>query len=70
MSLIGMIQGRRMWILIGNLVSVVGSVISACSYSPGQLIGGRIIVVSLIANWYAAHTELLIQLSRALAMDS
>ncbi|KAI9698035.1 MAG: hypothetical protein M1836_004388 [Candelina mexicana] len=60
MSLIGMIQGRRMWILIGNLVSVVGSVVSACSYSPGQLIVGRIIVgigngliTSMVPSWAA-----------------
>ncbi|KAI9711907.1 MAG: hypothetical protein M1812_007061 [Candelaria pacifica] len=60
MSLIGMIQGRRMWILIGNLVSVVGSVISACSYSPGQLIAGRIVVgigngfiTSMVPSWAA-----------------
>ncbi|KAI9775369.1 MAG: hypothetical protein M1835_005853 [Candelina submexicana] len=60
MSLVGMVQGRRMWILIGNLVSVVGSVVSACSYSSGQLIVGRIIVgigngliTSMVPSWAA-----------------
>lgn len=30
-------MGRKNWILIGNVVEIVGSIISATSYSYGQL---------------------------------
>jgi MFS family permease len=42
----GMLLGRRTWILIGCGVQVVGTIISASSYSSGQLIAGRVLIVS------------------------
>ncbi len=33
----GIRLGRRTWILVGNVVELVGTVISASSYSYGQL---------------------------------
>ena len=33
----GMKIGRKNWILIGNVIEIVGSIISATSYSYGQL---------------------------------
>ena len=33
----GMKIGRRDWILLGNVVEIIGSIISASSYSYGQL---------------------------------
>jgi MFS family permease len=38
--------GRRTWIIMGGVVQIIGTVISASSYSPGQLIAGRVIIVS------------------------
>ena len=40
-------MGRRFWILLGAAIQVVGTVICVSSYSSGQLIGGRVIIVSL-----------------------
>lgn len=45
-SIFGMALGRRTWILIGCVVQIVGTVISATSYSYGQLIAGRLFIVS------------------------
>lgn len=47
MATFGMILGRRQNILIGNLVSAVGTLISATSQSAAQMIASRIIIVSL-----------------------
>ena len=43
---LGMVYGRRTCILLGNLLEIIGSLISVTSYGPGQLIVGRVIVVS------------------------
>lgn len=45
MSIFGMRQGRKTWLLVGNAISIVGTVISASSYSYGQMIAGRTILV-------------------------
>jgi MFS family permease len=44
-SIFGMRLGRRTWIIAGSLVQAVGTVISASSYSSGQLIAGRVLIV-------------------------
>ncbi len=46
MASFGMILGRRQNIIIGNVVSAVGTVISASSQSAGQMIASRVIIVS------------------------
>lgn len=43
----GMNYGRRTWILLGNFVEMIGTLISVTSYGSGQLIAGRVIVVSV-----------------------
>jgi hypothetical protein len=50
MASAGMILGRRQNIIIGNLISVVGTIVSASSYGSGQMIASRLIVVSRIAS--------------------
>lgn len=44
MSIFGMTQGRKMWLIYGNVLSVIGTIISATSYGYGQLIAGRLIL--------------------------
>ena len=44
MSIFGMSQGRRTWIMLGNGIEIVGSIVSASSYGPGQLIVGRVLL--------------------------
>ena len=39
-------MGRRFWMLLGAVTQIVGTVICASSYSSGQLIAGRVIIVS------------------------
>jgi MFS family permease len=39
-------MGRRFWILLGAFTQIVGSIISVSSYSSGQLIAGRVVIVS------------------------
>lgn len=46
MSIFGMTQGRRTWILLGNVLEIIGTIISVTSYGPGQLIAGRVLIVS------------------------
>ena len=41
-----MMLGRRTWVLLGDAIQIVGGLICATSYSPGQLIAGRAIEVS------------------------
>ena len=43
-SIFGLSQGRRTWILLGNGVEIVGSIISAASYELWQLIAGRVLI--------------------------
>jgi len=43
----GMMMGRRSWIIVGNIVQIIGTIISATSFSYGQLIAGRVFIVSL-----------------------
>jgi MFS family permease len=38
--------GRRIWILAGNAIQIVGTIICVASYSPGQMIAGRVVIVS------------------------
>ena len=42
----GMLLGRRTWIIIGNGIQILGTIISASSYSYGQLIAGRVFIVN------------------------
>ena len=51
-SWLGPRWGRRTWILVGNAINVVGTIISTASFSSGQLIAGRIVVVSLSCSVY------------------
>ena len=44
MAAFGMLQGRRWWLIYGNLISIIGSAISASSYGYGQMIAGRVLV--------------------------
>lgn len=37
--------GRRIWIMSGAAIQIVGTIVVASSYSYGQLIAGRIIIV-------------------------
>jgi len=46
----GMAMGRRSWIILGNIVQIVGTIISASSFSYGQLIAGRVFIVSIRAR--------------------
>lgn len=43
-----MILGRRQNIIIRNLVSAVGSIISASSFTSGQMIASRVIIVGML----------------------
>lgn len=36
--------GRRVWVMAGSSVQVIGTIISAAAYSPGQLIAGRVLI--------------------------
>ncbi|PGH07084.1 hypothetical protein AJ79_06362 [Helicocarpus griseus UAMH5409] len=36
--------GRRVWVLLGAFIQIVGTVISTASYSSGQMIAGRVII--------------------------
>jgi MFS family permease len=40
-------KGRRFWIVLGAAIQIVGTVICAASFSSGQLIGGRVVIVSI-----------------------
>ncbi|MCJ1356499.1 MAG: hypothetical protein MMC33_006494 [Icmadophila ericetorum] len=39
-----MSQGRRAWIIVGNVLEIIGTLLSATSYGPGQLIAGRVVI--------------------------
>lgn len=45
--LFGNSLGRRTWLLIGNAVGIIGTLIVVTSFSIGQMIAGRILLVSL-----------------------
>ena len=36
-SAFGLTMGRKSWILVGNVVEIIGTIISASSYSYGQM---------------------------------
>jgi MFS family permease len=36
--------GRRVWVITGSVIQIIGTVISASSYSVGQLIAGRVLI--------------------------
>ena len=42
-------MGRRFWILLGAFTQIVGTVICASSYSYGQMIAGRVVIVSTLS---------------------
>lgn len=44
-SVFGMQMGRKSWIIAGEVVQIIGTIISATSYSYGQLIAGRVLIV-------------------------
>ena len=46
MASFGMSWGRKTWIVLGNMIEIVGTIISVTSYEPGQLIVGRVLIVS------------------------
>ena len=39
--------GRRVWVMAGAAVQILGTVISCSAYSTGQLIAGRVLIVRL-----------------------
>ncbi|KAF2458811.1 sugar transporter-like protein [Lineolata rhizophorae] len=43
-SLFGMKLGRRVWIIIGAVLQILGSIICVASYGYGQLIAGRVVI--------------------------
>lgn len=50
-------MGRKNWIIAGEVVQMIGTIISATSYSYGQLIAGRVLIVSH-AFFFSIHTRL------------
>ena len=42
--------GRRTWLLIGNAIGIIGTLIAVTSFSTGQMIAGRILLVSLVQS--------------------
>ncbi|KAK8245352.1 general substrate transporter [Phyllosticta capitalensis] len=42
-TVFGMNMGRKNWIIAGEVVQMIGTIISATSYSYGQLIAGRVL---------------------------
>lgn len=55
MSLFGMSQGRRVWIIVGNILEIIGTLISVTSYGPGQLIAGRVVIVGYAVYGNQTH---------------
>ncbi|KAF2139254.1 uncharacterized protein K452DRAFT_275396 [Aplosporella prunicola CBS 121167] len=43
-SFFGMQMGRKTWVIAGEIVQIIGTIISATSYSYGQLIAGRVLI--------------------------
>lgn len=43
-SAFGLFLGRRTWIILGNVVEIVGTIVSASSFSYGQLLAGRVLI--------------------------
>jgi MFS family permease len=39
--------GRRIWVMLGAAIQIVGTLIAASAYSTGQLIAGRVLIVGL-----------------------
>ncbi|KAF2015784.1 sugar transporter-like protein [Aaosphaeria arxii CBS 175.79] len=37
-------QGRRVWVMVGAALQIVGTVVSCTAYSTGQLIAGRVLI--------------------------
>lgn len=37
--------GRRIWIMMGNVIQIIGTIVCVTSFSPGQMIAGRVIIV-------------------------
>lgn len=48
--------GRRHWIIVGNVVQIVGTVISILSQSSGQMIAGRVVIVSPKGHLCSAYS--------------
>ncbi|CAD6587944.1 MAG: hypothetical protein ASARMPRED_003285 [Alectoria sarmentosa] len=46
----GISLGRRTWLLIGNVVGIIGTLIAVTSFSTGQMIAGRVLLVSVAQN--------------------
>jgi MFS family permease len=44
-SVAGLLLGRKTWIILGNSIQIVGTIISASSYDYRQLIAGRVLIV-------------------------
>lgn len=61
-SVFGMKMGRRSWVIAGEIVQIIGTVISATSYSYGQLIAGRVLIVCL--SWPIAQATQLTSTGR------
>lgn len=45
-SIAGMMMGRRMWTIAGSITQILGSIVSVSNFGYGQLIAGRVLVVS------------------------
>lgn len=63
-SVFGMQMGRKSWIIAGEVVQTIGTIISATSYSYGQLIAGRVLIVgrppsSTQAQWLTSPYRVL-----------
>ncbi|KAF2842057.1 sugar transporter-like protein [Patellaria atrata CBS 101060] len=43
-SCFGLFAGRRTWIIMGEIIQIVGTIISASSYGWGQLLAGRLVI--------------------------
>lgn len=69
-SISGLKLGRRMWIIIGSAIQVVGTIISASSFSSGQLIAGRVLLVGFLFRPAVPGRIALTWLPRVLEMVS
>ena len=46
----GLSLGRRTWLLVGNVIGLMGTLIVVTSFSTGQMIAGRVLLVGLAQN--------------------
>jgi len=66
MATFGMRLGRRQNIIIRKVISVIGTIISATSYGPGQIIASRVVIISLeecLASYHLNMFRVLVMVS-------